>query len=148
MQLKQAVSRMITLYTPDIHHPFILCPDASEYAISACLLQMDPDTKVERPIAFVSKKLNGAQCNYSVSEKEALAVVYGLSKFDYIVFSSPITLYTDQNPLVFLAHASAGTSSRLIRWGLGLARYDLTVVGVKGSDNFLADYFSRVGQAV
>ena len=96
----------------------------------------------EYPIAFVSCKLSGAQLNWSTIEKEAYAIIYALSKFDYIVFGREIHLFTDHNPLKYLA-VSAPKSAKLTRWALSLSRYNIIVYHTAGVDNVTADCLSR-----
>ena len=68
--------------------PLILAADASSYGIGAvfshCIGQHD------RPIAFASKLLTSAQCKYSQIENEALALVYGVTKFHHYLFGRKI----------------------------------------------------------
>ncbi len=56
-----------------------------------------------RPVSFFSRKFNSYQLNYSVVEKEALALIWALQHFDvYVGLGQPIVVYTDHNPLTFL----------------------------------------------
>ncbi|GKB74470.1 phospholipase-like protein, partial [Tanacetum coccineum] len=61
--------------------------DASDFAVGAILGQKDG--KNFHPIYFVSKTLNTAQQNYTITEKELMAVVFAFDKF---------RSYTDSNP--------------------------------------------------
>ena len=64
---------------PDFDKEFILRTDASDYGIGAVLLQEHEDVKF--PVAYASKKLLKREVNYSVIEKECLAIVWGFQKF-------------------------------------------------------------------
>ena len=68
------------LTAPQFDKPFTLQVDASHVGTGAVLLQADV-TRVERPVGFFSKKFNSYQLNYSVIEKEALALIWGLVMF-------------------------------------------------------------------
>lgn len=48
--------------------------DASNYAISAILTQRDPSTRKFHPIAFYSRSMIPAEVNYSIGDKELLAI--------------------------------------------------------------------------
>lgn len=73
----------------------------------------------------VFKKLNQYQLNYSVVEKEALAVIWALQHFAVYVGSgvTPVVVYADHNPLTFL-HTLRCPKHRLIRWSLFLQSHD------------------------
>jgi hypothetical protein len=139
--LKEALGESTTLYAPNPKLPFIIRTDASDYAVGAVLAQELSDGQ-EYPIAFASSKLSGAQKNWSTIEKEAYAIIFALNKFDYVVFGRVIQLYTDHNPLQYLA-VSAPKSAKLTRWALSLSRYDITVHHTAGVDNVTADCLSR-----
>ena len=64
------------LTAPQFDKPFTLQVDASHVGAGAVLLQAEV-TGVERPVGFFSKKFNSYQLNYSVIEKEALALIWG-----------------------------------------------------------------------
>ena len=62
--------------------------DASDYAVGAILGQRK-DNKLF-VIHYASKTLDSAQVNYSITEKELLAVVFALDKFKSYLIGSPI----------------------------------------------------------
>ena len=68
-KLKSLIVNAPTLAIPDPNQTFEVETDASDYAIGAALFQ------IGRPIAFESKKLDSAQRNYSVQEKELFAII-------------------------------------------------------------------------
>jgi hypothetical protein len=78
--LKKALVTSPVLIRPDYSKPFIQACDASKDGIGCALMQHDEEGN-ERPVAFMSKKLNSAQRNYSVTELESLAVLLGVKKF-------------------------------------------------------------------
>ena len=56
-------------------------------------------------MSFYSKKFNSFQLNYSVIEKETLALIWALQHFEVYVDSGsvPLVVYTDHNPTAFTA---------------------------------------------
>jgi hypothetical protein len=47
------------------------------------------------PVAFESRKLNSAELNYNVTEKEILAVVHALRVWRCCLEGADFTVYTD-----------------------------------------------------
>jgi hypothetical protein len=142
--LKDKLSSSEVLHSPRYDRHFIISTDASEYAIGACLSQLNDDG-IECPISFVSNKLTDTQCRWAVVEKEAYAIVYALEKFSTIVFNCRIVVYTDHNPLQYLTRC-APSSAKLMRWALHLNKYDLEVKYRPGILNGNADCMSRLVQ--
>ena len=77
------------LYTDEWGKPFGINCDSSNFAVGSCLVQWDDDGR-EKPIAFASSKLSGAQLAWAAIEKEAYAIVWSLNKFRTWIFGSPI----------------------------------------------------------
>ena len=92
--LKSHVCAKPVLCLPDINKPFILQTDASADGIGAVLLQ-EVDS-VKRPVGFASKKLLPRERNYSTIEREALAIVWGIQKFQ-----NYLTLFSRQIIILF-----------------------------------------------
>ena len=104
--------------------------DASDYAVGAVLGQ-----RLEKKlmaICYTSKTLVKSQINYTTTEKELLAVVYALEKFQPYILGSNIIIYTDHAALKYLL-SKKETKPRLIRWALLLQEFDLQIKDKKGS---------------
>ena len=76
--LKTEMTRAPVLALPNPTLPYIVTTDASDYAIGAKLSQVQ--NKIESLIAFDSRKLKTAKCNYPVHKQELLVVLYALQK--------------------------------------------------------------------
>ena len=92
-------------------------------------------------VCFLSRKLE-KQRNYSVIEKEALALLIAVRAFSVYFGSYPVTVYTDHSPLQFL-NRMAAYNQKLLRWNLELQQYNLQIVLRPGKDNLLPDILSR-----
>ncbi|MCP4254324.1 MAG: DDE-type integrase/transposase/recombinase, partial [Candidatus Scalindua sp.] len=140
---KNILSTYPVLRAPDFNQTFSLAVDASNAGVGAVLLQED-QSKVLHPICYYSKKLNSAQCNYSVIEKELLALILSLQYFGVYIQSAPgpIIVFTDHHPLKFL-NKFRNQNQRLTRWSLLLQEYSLDIRHIKGVHNVLADCLSR-----
>lgn len=138
--LKQCVCRPPVLRLPDLSKPFILQTDASCQGIGAILLQEEDGIK--HPVACASKKLLPRERNYSTIEREALAIVWGVRKFENYLLGTHFYLETDHHPLQYL-HQAKYQNSRIMRWALLLQPYRFTVHAIKGTDNVGADFLSR-----
>ena len=57
---------------------------------------------IEKPVAFASKRLSSAEQNYSQIDREALALVFGVTKFKYYLRGRNFELRTDHKPLLGL----------------------------------------------
>ncbi|KAL2076463.1 hypothetical protein ACEWY4_027927 [Coilia grayii] len=140
---KLLLSTAPVLAAPRLDMPFQIQVDASQVGAGAVLLQSD-DNGVDRPVCYFSRKFNKHQLNYSVIEKEALALVWALQHFDVYVGGGvrPVVVYSDHNPLTFL-HSLQNPNQRLMRWALFLQPYQLDIRHIRGVENIMADALSR-----
>jgi len=138
--LRNYVSNPHVLALPDVSKPFILQTDASCEGVGSILLQETDD--IRHPVAFASKKLLPRERNYSTIEREALAIVWAVQKFQNYLYGQHFTLETDHCPLQFLNQAKFH-NGRIMRWALLLQPYRFTVIAIKGSQNIGADFLSR-----
>lgn len=141
LSLKKALCSFPVLKLPEIEKPFVLQTDASSVGLGAVLLQVDDG--IRRPVAFGSRKLNAAEKAYATVEKECLACVWGILKFQRYLYGSEFILETDHQPL---SHLSKGKISnpRLMRWALLLQPFRFRIVAIPGRTNVVADYLSRL----
>ena len=97
-------------------------------------------------IAYASRILTKAEANYSVIQRECLAVVYGIRQFRHYLLGRSFQLWTDHKPLQWLSEQRM--EGMLCRWALALQKYNFTVEYRKGSHNDNADALSRRRETV
>ncbi|GJY33830.1 reverse transcriptase domain-containing protein [Tanacetum coccineum] len=115
--------------------------DASDYAIGTVLGQRIE--KHFRPIHYASKTMTEVESNYTIMEKEMLAVVYAFENFrSYLIMNKSI-VYTDHSALKYLFNKK-DAKARLLRWVLLLQEFDFKVIDTKGAENYAADHLSRL----
>ena len=143
-RLKELLSSHPVLRTPDPSLPYHLQIDASDQGVGAVLLQEDSTSGVLHPVSYHSAKLKKHQKGYSTIEKECLAIVSAVKKFECYLpqNSATIHVYTDHNPLSFI-HKMKNNNNRILRWALSLQEYRLQVQHIKGVENRIADTLSR-----
>ena len=94
-------------------------------------------------MAFASRALTEVEKRYSRTEKEALAIIWGVEHFHLYLYGSEFTLVTDHKPLeVTYGSRKSKPSARIERWVLRLQPYSFKVVYKPGCNN-PADYLSR-----
>lgn len=127
---------------PDFKRRFILETDASDFALGAVLSQKFEDGK-EHPIAYASRTLNDAECNYSATEKELLAIVWATKHFRPYIYGTNFEIRTDHKPLVWLRQKN-DLNRRLLNWKLTLEELEFEIKYKKGTLNGNADALSRI----
>lgn len=140
--IKSLLTSAPVLANPDFSKKFFLQCDASDFGIGAVLFQLDEGGN-ERPIAFMSKKLNSSQRNYSVTERECLAAVEAIKKFRCYLELQEFEVITDHSSLLWLMK-QPDLSGRLARWVFKLQGYKFSISHRKGKENIVPDALSRI----
>ncbi|XP_070013347.1 uncharacterized protein [Nicotiana sylvestris] len=140
-ELKKWLVTAPIIVSPDWEKPFELMCDASDYAVGAVLGQRKD--KLIHPIYYASRTLSRAQLNYTVTEKEMLAVVFAFDKFRSYLIGSKVIVYTDHAALRYLIEKKESKLC-LIHWVLLLQEFDLEIHDRKGTENQVADHLSRL----
>ncbi|GBP97703.1 Retrovirus-related Pol polyprotein from transposon 297 [Eumeta japonica] len=139
--IKLALSSAPVLAQPDFSKEFVIQCDASRIGVGGVLFQVDDENR-ERPISFVSQKLNRAQRNYTVTELECLAAVVCVKRFRPYIEGSHFRIITDHSSLKWLM-TQKDLSGRLARWSLKLQGFDFRMEHRKGTQNIVPDALSR-----
>lgn len=140
LETKKQIAEVSYRNQPDFDKEFIVTTDASNQAIEGILSQKNQFGKEVLIYAF-SKKLDAAQKNYSITDKELLAVVKTLEHFRHYLLGKPFILKTDHKALEYIWSAQ-NMNSRLMRWSLKLQEYSFRVKYIRGECN-IADSLTR-----
>ncbi len=97
-ELKSRLTSAPVLVRADVHQPFIITTDASDTHVGGVLSQIQADGS-DRAIGHSSRKLKGAECRYSATDKEAFAVVLTCHHFNHFIWGTVFTIQTDHQPL-------------------------------------------------
>jgi len=127
---------VLAYFSPD--KQLVMQVDSSKDGLGVVLLQ---DGK---PIEYASRSLTPAEQNWAQIEKEALAVVYGLERFDQYTYGRKIIVENDHKPLFSIFRKPLSQApKRLQALMLRLHRYDVDFQWMAGKDLLIADTLSR-----
>jgi RNase H-like domain found in reverse transcriptase len=142
--LKDAVKSAPVLQLADSSKPYIVTCDASDIGIGAVLEQEGEHRS--HPVAFASRKISSAEKNYSVHERELLAIFYALKEWRPYLHGSRFVIKTEHHPLRYL-DTKINLSKRQMRRMETLQEYDYEIVYVQGKFNVVADALSRINES-
>ena len=147
---QQALDKLIDLITsppilayPDFEEDFFVHTDASGLGLG-CILYQKQGGK-DRVIAYGSRTLTAGEQNYHSSKLEFIALKWAVTeKFkDYLGFADHFTVYTDNNPLLYIMD-STKLNSIDERWVSQLSEYNFSIRHRPGKINRDADCLSRL----
>ena len=133
-EAKIIVSRETMLSFPDFTKEFHVYTDASDRQLGAVIMQDD------KPLAFYSRKLNGAQRRYTTGEQELLSIVETLKEYRNILLGQKVIVHTDHQNILY----NKLSTDRVVRWRLLLEEFGPEFKHVNGKDNVIADALSRL----
>ena len=126
----------------DMQKPFILTTDASDVAIGYVLSQKD-DFGIERVVEFAGRALRNNEKNWSITDKEGLAIVEGFNHFHSYLYGTYTTVITDHSALVYIKN-NTKIKGRVARWAIHLQNYKFDIIHRPGAENGNADAISRL----
>ena len=98
---------------PDWSLTFHISTDAFDMTIGGVLSQKEGQAPYA--IYFIRKNLTPTKLNYTVTEKEFLAVVYSINKFCHYIIGYEFFVYTDHSDIKFLMNKPIA-NVRVTRW--------------------------------
>ena len=100
------------------------------------------DYKTMQPVGFHLRSLNTAERSYPTYDKEMLAIVDCLKKWEPVLTGTRFEILTDHAPLTHWK-TQRDLSPRQIRWNEFLTRFDTDIHHIPGVTNSAADALFR-----
>lgn len=144
-QLKEAMLNAPVLAHFDPHKRIVIETDSSDY-VSAGVMSQEDENGVLRPIAFFSKKLSPAECNYEIYDKELLAIIRAFEEWRPELEGHqglPIEIITDHKALEYFM-TTKQLNRRQARWAEYLSRFSFVIKYNPGKNHQKADALTRL----
>ena len=141
--LRHAISSAPVLVHFDRTKPTRVETDSSDWTAGGVLSQKNGDG-LWHPVAFYSKQLIPAECNYNIYDKELLAIVRALETWrpELTSCDTPFEIFTDHQMLQHF-NATKKLTRRQVRWAEVLSQFKFEIQYRPGSANVCADALSR-----
>jgi hypothetical protein len=142
-ELKSVLSSSAVMKHFQPHLPTRVETDASDGVIGGVMSQLHTDGEWY-PVAFLSKTMLPAECNYEIHDKEMLAIVRSLAAWGVHLrgLERAVDIYTDHKALEYFLTTKKLTA-RQVRWAELLSEFNFVIQYRKGKDNIVADILSR-----
>jgi hypothetical protein len=132
--VKKTIAKEVVLAYPDFTQPIDIYTNASTKQLGAVITQNN------RPVAFFSRKLSGAQSKYTVTQLELLAIGETLNEFKGMLWGQRLNVYTDHKNLT--QDGLGLTSDRVTHWRILLEEYAPKIIYINGIHNIVAGAIS------
>ena len=141
--LKLAFTRdpVLALFVPGLET--MVETDASDAVIAGVLSQKHAG--IWHPVAFFSKKMTPAECNYEIYDKELLAIIRAFEEWRPELAGyegEPTKVLTDHKNLEYFMDTKQ-LNARQARWAEFLSQYNFQVQYRRGVSNVKADTLTR-----
>jgi hypothetical protein len=72
--------------------------------VVSAMLAQNPIGKYDQPIVYASRLLNEIEHNYTIIEREVVAMVYVMHKFKHFLLGNIFVFYVDHMALVYMVN--------------------------------------------
>lgn len=137
---RQGIASGVILAHPDSPREYIIGTDASDFGLGAWIAQKYNNEL--KTLCFASRSLSKSERKHSATNKELLAIVWAIGKFQAYIAGRKFTVRTDHKALTYM-FSQKNVNHMMIKWFDTLMEPDFEVVHVSGSSNLVADGLSR-----
>ena len=137
--LKVKLASPPILSFPQFDRTFVVDADASQEGVGAVLSHLDDG----RVIAYASRVLTKAECQYCATRRELLALVWSVRQFRAYLWGRRFVVRTDHSALRWL-RSFKDPQGQVARWLEILAEFDFDVIHRPGLRHGNADALSRI----
>ena len=141
-------NELLIHYNPDL--PIVVITDASPVGVGAVLAHVVKHNgqSLERLVMFASASPNKTQQNYAQVDREALAVIFAVTKFYKFLWGRSFTIVTDNSAIQRILSPEKGlpvrTGHQLQHWAAILQGYNYKIVHRKADLMSVPDALSRL----
>ena len=102
----------------------------------SAILLLAPFLNRWHPVAYHSKSLQPAKCNYKIHDKELLAIIHALEILHHYLEGQDnnLKIWSDHGNLVYFA-TKQNFTCRQVRWTLFLSWFWFTIIHKPGAQN-------------
>jgi len=143
-KLKNSFSNSKFFTHPNRDKDFTAETESSDFAIGCILSQISDDDNLLHPIAFYSRCFTNSEINYSIYDKELLAIAVALDVWRHHLEGAkfPIQTYSDHRNLLYFKSPQK-LNSHQTRWSIFLSLFDFKIAFRPGHLSGKPDAFSR-----
>ena len=117
--------------------------DSFNYVSAGVLSQLD-DEDVLHPVAYFSRKIAPAKCNYKIYDKELLVIIRCFEEWrpELEGIGLPVKIFTDHKGLKYFM-STKKLNPRQVRWAEFLSKFNFVISYQSGKKNDKADALMR-----
>jgi hypothetical protein len=134
--LKENITKQLILVLPYFRKTFQVRCDASAVEIRAFL------TQYNRPISYLSEKMNDTKRNYSTYDKEFYAIIKALMKWRHYLVRKEFVLKSDNHALQFITKQEK-LNQRHAKWIEFMKKFTFVIKHIFVNANKVIDALSR-----
>ncbi|KAI5152397.1 hypothetical protein ENBRE01_3053 [Enteropsectra breve] len=137
LEIKEKLANATDIIIPNSNEKYILETDASDTGVGAILKQK------EGIVGYFSGSLSKEQKKYTITEKELLAIKWGIEKCKYYLYGRNFDVITDHKAIIYYKTKREFGNARIQRWYEELDKYDFNPRYRSGEEMIIPDALSR-----